>query len=227
VGGASFPTAPRVEGSGRTVLACPTPSRKRVDQPTRHLSRPRPASPCMADFVGSVACPWWPVGIPRCSPSPGSKGRADRPARQPEGARAMTEAAVSFAGNLTDDPELRHTEGGIARAMFQVAVSGRREQSRRSSPWSSGGTRPNMGRVAGQATRSSRAGILPGQQRRHPPGDGRRPVGSDAWPVLAVQRWWPWRRPPDGSDEINRDRFGSPGLLGRFFPGGGGDGGGS
>ena len=40
----------------------------------------------------------------------------------------MTEAAVSFAGNLTDDPELRHTEGGIARAMFRVAVSGRRDQ---------------------------------------------------------------------------------------------------
>jgi single-strand DNA-binding protein len=40
----------------------------------------------------------------------------------------MTEAAVSFAGNLTDDPELRHTESGIARAMFRVAVSGRREQ---------------------------------------------------------------------------------------------------
>jgi single-strand DNA-binding protein len=40
----------------------------------------------------------------------------------------MTEAAVSFAGNLTDDPELRHTESGVARAMFRVAVSGRREQ---------------------------------------------------------------------------------------------------
>jgi single-strand DNA-binding protein len=40
----------------------------------------------------------------------------------------MTEAAVSFAGNLTDDPELRHTEGGIARAVFRVAVSRRREQ---------------------------------------------------------------------------------------------------
>ena len=40
----------------------------------------------------------------------------------------MTEANVSFAGNLTDDPELRHTEGGITRAMFRVAVSGRREQ---------------------------------------------------------------------------------------------------
>jgi single-strand DNA-binding protein len=36
--------------------------------------------------------------------------------------------AISFAGNLTDDPELRHTEAGIARAMFRVAVSGRREQ---------------------------------------------------------------------------------------------------
>jgi single-stranded DNA-binding protein len=40
----------------------------------------------------------------------------------------MTEAAVSFSGNLTDDPELRHTEAGIARARFRVAVSGPREQ---------------------------------------------------------------------------------------------------
>jgi single-strand DNA-binding protein len=40
----------------------------------------------------------------------------------------MTEPSVSFAGNLTDDPEVRDTEGGIARAMFRVAVSGRREQ---------------------------------------------------------------------------------------------------
>ena len=28
----------------------------------------------------------------------------------------MTEASVSFAGNLTDGPELRRTEGGMARA---------------------------------------------------------------------------------------------------------------
>ena len=40
----------------------------------------------------------------------------------------MTEAAVSFAGNLTDQPEVRYTNSGIARAMFRVAVSGRREQ---------------------------------------------------------------------------------------------------
>jgi hypothetical protein len=26
----------------------------------------------------------------------------------------MTEAGVSFAGDLTGEPELRHTEGGIA-----------------------------------------------------------------------------------------------------------------
>jgi single-strand DNA-binding protein len=38
------------------------------------------------------------------------------------------EANVSFAGNLTDQPEVRYTEAGITRAMFRVAVSGRREQ---------------------------------------------------------------------------------------------------
>jgi single-strand DNA-binding protein len=47
----------------------------------------------------------------------------------------MTEPSVSFAGNLTDDPEVRYSEAGIARAMFRiaramfrVAVSGRKEQ---------------------------------------------------------------------------------------------------
>jgi single-strand DNA-binding protein len=40
----------------------------------------------------------------------------------------MTEPSVRFAGNLTDDPEVRYTEAGIARALFRVAVSGRREQ---------------------------------------------------------------------------------------------------
>jgi single-strand DNA-binding protein len=40
----------------------------------------------------------------------------------------MPDAQVSFAGNLTDQPEVRYTDGGIARAMFRVAVSGRREQ---------------------------------------------------------------------------------------------------
>ena len=38
----------------------------------------------------------------------------------------MTDAALSFAGNLTHDPEVHYTEAGIVRAMFRVAVSGRR-----------------------------------------------------------------------------------------------------
>jgi single-stranded DNA-binding protein len=29
----------------------------------------------------------------------------------------MTETSVSFAGNLTDQPEVRYTQDGIARAM--------------------------------------------------------------------------------------------------------------
>jgi single-stranded DNA-binding protein len=33
-----------------------------------------------------------------------------------------------FAGNLTDQPEVRYTEGGITRVTFRMAVSGRREQ---------------------------------------------------------------------------------------------------
>ena len=41
----------------------------------------------------------------------------------------MPEASVSFAGNLTDDPEVRHAEGGVARATLRVAVSGRSRDS--------------------------------------------------------------------------------------------------
>ena len=41
----------------------------------------------------------------------------------------MTGASASdFAGNLTDQREVRYTEGGISRAIFRVAVSGRRGQ---------------------------------------------------------------------------------------------------
>jgi hypothetical protein len=35
----------------------------------------------------------------------------------------MTEASVSFAGNLTDDPEVRSTEGEIARTVHLVAAN--------------------------------------------------------------------------------------------------------
>jgi len=38
------------------------------------------------------------------------------------------DTTTTIVGNLTDDPEVRSTESGIARAVFRVAVSGRREQ---------------------------------------------------------------------------------------------------
>ena len=40
----------------------------------------------------------------------------------------MPATTTTIVGNLTDDPEVRYTEAGIARAVFRVAVSGRREQ---------------------------------------------------------------------------------------------------
>src|SRR5512132_2766508 len=81
----------------------------------------------MADFVGSTACPGALLACHGVHRPPGSRaGQTARPGIQ-EGC-TMTEASVSFAGNLTNNPELRHTEAGIARAIFRVAVSGRREQ---------------------------------------------------------------------------------------------------
>ena len=81
----------------------------------------------MADFVGSTACPWCSLGMPRHPPSPGSKGRADRPARQQEGQdhdRGQCE--------LCRQPHRRpraqaHRERYCPRHV-PVAVSGRREQ---------------------------------------------------------------------------------------------------
>jgi hypothetical protein len=66
--------------------------------------------------------------MPRCPPSPGPRaaGQTARPGNRK--GQDMTEPSVSFAGNLTDQPEVRYIEGGIARAMFRVAVSGRRDQ---------------------------------------------------------------------------------------------------
>jgi len=40
----------------------------------------------------------------------------------------MPDTTTAIVGNLTDDPEVRYTQDGIGRAVFRVAVSGRREQ---------------------------------------------------------------------------------------------------
>jgi flagellar basal body-associated protein FliL len=94
------------------VLACPTSSRKR---PTNNPA-PEPARPAVLidgrlrwlHRLTLVA--WWHATMPTV---PQVQGRADRPARQQERTHTMTEAAMSFAGNLTDQPEVRYTETGI------------------------------------------------------------------------------------------------------------------
>src|SRR5215212_2164272 len=76
----------------------------------------------MADFVGFVACPW---GLGACHGvhRPRFRGQGRPPGQATGRGKTMTEAAVSFAGNLTDDPEVHSTESGIARAVFRAAVS--------------------------------------------------------------------------------------------------------
>ena len=153
----SRPT-PRVEGPGRTVLACPTPSRKHPHQPTRHLGRACSAASSMADFVGSAACPWRSLGLSACHGIHRPPGPRARQTARPGNRKGqdMNEPSVSFAGNLTDQPEVRYTEGGIARAMFRVAVSGRRGP---------GGIVLHRGRVAGPG-RACRRVIVEGEPGR-------------------------------------------------------------
>jgi single-strand DNA-binding protein len=54
------------------------------------------------------------AGVPQVV-QPQRLGQGRPPGQATGRGRTMTEASVSFAGNLTDDPELRHTESGIAR----------------------------------------------------------------------------------------------------------------
>jgi hypothetical protein len=83
------PTAPRMEGSGRTVMACPTTSRKPLPQPSRH---PEPATAGNPDGVGptSLTLQLAPGGLrhARHPPLPPSKGQGRPPgqASQKEGA---------------------------------------------------------------------------------------------------------------------------------------------
>jgi hypothetical protein len=74
------PTAPRVEGSGRTVPGMPDPQPQAPRQPTLLLSRPMVGNlTSRTDFVGSVACPWWPVGMPRVFTVPRFQGQGRPP----------------------------------------------------------------------------------------------------------------------------------------------------
>src|SRR5215212_670073 len=117
-----------MEGSGRTVPGMPSPQPQAPHQPTRHPSRPRPAVLIHGRFRWLHRLPLALSRHATVSTVARFQGQGRPPGQAIQEGRVMTEAAVSFAGNLTDDPELRHTESGIARAMFRVAVSGRREQ---------------------------------------------------------------------------------------------------
>jgi single-strand DNA-binding protein len=106
----------------------PDPSRKRR-QPTRLLSRALLGKPIQTGRLR------WLYRLPlmasrhaTVSTVPRFQGQGRPPGQAIQEGRVMTEAAVSFVGNLTEDPEVRYTESGIARAMVRVAVSGRREQ---------------------------------------------------------------------------------------------------
>jgi hypothetical protein len=100
----------------------------------------------MADFVGSVACPYWSFGLPRCPPSPGSKGRADRPARHQKRGKRHDRGRRQLCRRPDRGPRVRHTEAGSPGRCsgWPSRVGGSRW--RRSSPWSCGRTRPSMPR---------------------------------------------------------------------------------
>jgi hypothetical protein len=112
--------------AGRCWHARPQPPARH--QPTRHPNRPSagevhawPTSLALSLAAGALlAC----HGVHR-PPDPRA-GQTARPGNRK--GRDHDRGHRGFAGNLTDQPELRHTQAGIARAMFRVAVSGRREQ---------------------------------------------------------------------------------------------------
>ena len=102
----------------------------------------------------------------------------------------MTEASVSFTGNLTDNPEVRYTDSGIARAMFRVAVSGRREHE--PSYFTVVVWRDQAEHAAESLARGSRVVVVGRlQQRSWSTEDG---SAAPSW------RWWPrsWGRVSSG-----------------------------
>src|SRR5215211_2330478 len=98
-----FPASDSVTGS-------PAPST--IDVGERPSPIFTPAGRHRGTFATLLAC----HGVHR--PPVPRAGQTARPGNRK--GSTMTEAAVSFAGNLTDQPELGHTESGIAGAVFRV-----------------------------------------------------------------------------------------------------------
>jgi hypothetical protein len=75
----------------------------------------------------------------------------------------MTEASVSFAGNFTDHPEVRQSEGGITRATFRVADFARHDSKpRQVSRYLAAREKPRCGRLP-KKRRHQRRGRHPGR----------------------------------------------------------------
>jgi len=71
---------------------------------------------------------------------------------------------VSLVGNITDDPELRYTQSGVALATFTVAVSHRSKHNGEWQDVSDGfGTAPSSAARLGEASPKDRA-----TDHRHP-----------------------------------------------------------
>jgi hypothetical protein len=115
----------------------------------------------------------------------------------------MTEPSVSFAGNLTDQPEVRYTEGGIARAMFRVAVSGRREQEASFFTVIVGGTRPSMPRSPCRRAAGSWSWV------GFSSGAGPLRMAAPARPWRSWPRSWAEPAVGDGDDDQDHEESGS------------------
>ena len=106
----------------------PDPQPQASHQPRRLLSRARSAGPIDGRLRWLHRLPLVVSWHATVSTVPRVQGQGRPPGQTVPGGQDHDRRKREFAGNLTDDPELRHTEAGIARVMFRVAVSGRREQ---------------------------------------------------------------------------------------------------
>src|SRR5512132_1484171 len=106
----------------------PNPQPQAPHQPTRRPSRPTAGNLIHGRLRWFCRLPLAACWHATVSTVPRFQGQGRPPGQASGRGRTMTEASVSFAGNLTEDPEVRYTEAGIARARFRAAVSNRREQ---------------------------------------------------------------------------------------------------
>jgi hypothetical protein len=97
--------------------------------PPQTNSAPEPATAGSSIQIGRVRSP---RGLPlaalrhaKASTVPRFQGQGNPPGQAVPGGQQHVRRQRHLRRHLTDQPELRYTDGGIARATFRVAVSGR------------------------------------------------------------------------------------------------------